>query len=264
MNVHLLSKESSINVNLLGGKGANLVRLLQLGVRIPDCIAITTEGLDILGEGRLSQLWKEQDFTFAAVRSSATVEDSQTQSFAGMFSTFLYVTEKDLINKIKQCTESLRLPRITQYRQQNGMASPPIKMAVLVQKMVNSESSGVCFTRNPVTGNSDEIVIEAIFGQGELLVSGQVTPDSYTISKKSERIITKRVQAQKLILTQEKHSFLPLELKKQNQQKLSDFHILLLTTQAKKIEQAYGAAVDIEWAVEKGKLYFLQVRPITT
>jgi pyruvate,water dikinase len=181
-----------------------------------------------------------------------------------MFSTYLYVTEEKLVEKIQQCKDSATLPRVSEYLKQHQIAPEQVKMAVLVQKMVDSDISGVCFTKNPVTGSTDDIIIEAIFGQGELLVSGQVTPDNYTFSKTSERITSRRVATQKIILTQESHSIRPLEVSKQSLQKLSDIHITLLALQAKKIEKEYGSPVDIEWAVEKGKLYFLQVRPITT
>ncbi len=120
---------------------------------------------------------------FVAVRSSATAEDLGTASWAGELETYLNVKEKNLIESLKMCWASLFTPRAIFYRFEKRLHSASISVAVVVQAMIQSEVSGVCFTVHPVTKDRNQMVIEACCGLGEALVSGQITPDTYIVHK---------------------------------------------------------------------------------
>jgi pyruvate,water dikinase len=126
-----------------------------------------------------------------AVRSSATAEDLPGASFAGQQDTFLNVTQKDLLRSIKKCWSSLFTPRAIVYRKEKGFSHSEVLISVAVQELIFSRVSGVMFTLEPVTGSSDKIVIDASWGLGEAIVSGQVTPDEYVVGKDTFRIIEK-------------------------------------------------------------------------
>lgn len=205
--------------------------------------------------------------TPVAVRSSATAEDSSIASWAGELESYLYVTEIDLLEKIKLCFASLYTPRAIVYRAKRDMKFKDISVAVVVQKMVNSQISGVCFTVNPVTKDENDMVIEAVYGLGEALVQGIVTPDRYNVDKKENVIIDIITNAQKKMYVQGKTggtNEVNVPKKKQLNQKLTGKEIIMLSEMCKKIEKHFGSPQDIEWAIENGKFYILQSRPITT
>ncbi len=212
---------------------------------------------------------------FVAVRSSATAEDSKTASWAGELETYLYVTEKNLLETVKTCWSSLFTPRAVFYRHEKKLLKTKVSVAVVVQKMVNSEISGICFTVHPVTKDYNQMIIEAGYGLGEAIVSGMITPDSYIIDKKEELILDVAIAKQeKMIVTRgasggTKNATVPKA--KQEKQKLAGPKIMELAKLCAKIEKHYKHPQDIEWALEKparrgggGKLYILQSRPITT
>ena len=127
---------------------------------------------------------------FVAVRSSATAEDLPNASFAGQQATLLNVRGKeDVLNAVKECWSSLFTARAIYYREKNGFTHDHVLIAVIIQKMVDSEKSGVMFTINPSTNNPEEMVIEAGYGLGEAIVSGQITPDIYVVEKKNLEIL---------------------------------------------------------------------------
>lgn len=205
--------------------------------------------------------------TAVAVRSSATAEDSSIASWAGELESYLYVTQADLLERIKLCWASLYTPRAIVYRAKRDMALKDIAVAVVVQKMVNSRVSGVCFTVNPVTRDQNDMVIEAVYGLGEALVQGIVTPDRYYVDKKENVIIDIVTNAQKKMYVQNKTSGtseVNVPKKQQSHQKLTGEQIITLKQMCQKIETHFGAPQDIEWAIENGKFYILQSRPITT
>ena len=202
-----------------------------------------------------------------AVRSSATAEDSSIASWAGELESYLYVTQTDLLEKIRLCWASLYTPRAIAYRAKRDMTWKEIAVAVVVQKMVNSRVSGVCFTVNPVTKDQNNMVIEAIYGLGEALVQGIVTPDRYYVDKKENVIIDIVTNAQKKMYVQSKTggtSEVNLPKKEQLHQILTGKEIMMLAKTCQKIEKHYKYPQDIEWAIESGKFYILQSRPITT
>lgn len=201
-----------------------------------------------------------------AVRSSATAEDLPGASFAGQQETFLNVKgEANLVNKIRECWSSLFTPRAIFYRQEKKFNHFKIAISVVVQRMVQSDISGVMFTVNPVTNQKREIIIEAIYGLGELIVQGTVTPDHFKVDKRTFKIIDKQVNRQEIQLTKSGalNKQTKVKLRLRDRQKITDQKIIELAKSGKKIHQHYFFPQDIEWAIEKGKIYILQTRPVT-
>lgn len=203
---------------------------------------------------------------YVAVRSSATAEDSKIDSWAGELETYLNTTKENLIENVKKCWVSLYTPRALFYRVKRGLKRKKVSVAVVVQKMIQSEVSGVCFTVHPVTKDRNQMIIEAAFGLGAILVSGQITPDTYVIEKDSLNILDININPQeKMILrAKEGNTTVVVPKNKRNKQKLSEKQIKELAKLCIKIENHYKDPQDIEWAQENGKLYIVQSRPITT
>lgn len=215
---------------------------------------------------------------YVAVRSSATAEDSSVASWAGELETYLNITEKNLLDSVKKCWSSLFTPRAIFYRFEKKFDKQKVSVAVVVQKMVQSEISGIAFTAHPVTKDRNQMVIEAGYGLGEAIVGGIITPDTYIINKKSFTILDKNISEQSMMMVRQAHhkSFKGKQSynsgtveklvpkTKQGKQKLSDKKILELAAFCIKIEGHYKNPQDIEWAFEKNKFYITQSRPITT
>jgi pyruvate,water dikinase len=202
-----------------------------------------------------------------AVRSSATAEDLPGASFAGQQDTFLNVTQKDLISSIKKCWSSLFTPRAIVYRKEKGFSHSDVLISVAVQGLIFSRVSGVMFTLEPVTGSRDRIVINASWGLGEAIVSGQITPDEYVVEKGSFRILDKHIaKKSKQIVSDKKGSTKWATVPKtlQDQPALTDEAIISLARYGEQIEMHYGVSQDIEWAVdERDRIFILQARPET-
>lgn len=205
------------------------------------------------------------DTKFVAVRSSATSEDSEDAAWAGQLDTFLNTTEKNLLTNIKKCWASLFTPRAIFYRFEKKLDETKISVAVVVQKMVQSEISGVAFSAHPVTQNNNQILIEAGLGLGEAVVSGAITPDNYVIEKNSLNIEEINIGEQTKKLVKEKGKNVWIKINKEGKNRfLDDSKLKELTTLIIQIEKHYGFPCDIEWAYEKEKFYITQSRPITT
>lgn len=218
-------------------------------------------------EDEIKSSFKKLKAKFVAVRSSATSEDSSTAAWAGQLDTYLNTTDANLVENVKRCWASLFTPRAIFYRFEKNLHGHKISVAVVVQKMLKPEVSGISFSVHPVTQDRNQLIIEACFGLGESIVSGQITPDSYVVEKKRMTILDKSVseQAREIIgLKEGGDEWRDIPAKKGAMQKLSDKQIMELSKFVVKIETHYGFPVDIEWALEKGKLYILQARPITT
>jgi len=202
-----------------------------------------------------------------AVRSSATSEDTASSSFAGMHETYTNVIgEAALIDKLKACWASAYGQRVLAYRKAQKMTEEPV-LAVVVQKMVSSARSGVMFTADPATGDTSRVVVEAAFGLGEVVVGGQVEPDTYTLSKEGPRLLEVRVgrKAFKVIRGPEgKEHRIDLPDEEALRRVLSDDEVVKLAELGLKVEKHYGAPQDVEWAEEGGRWYLVQTRPITT
>jgi pyruvate,water dikinase len=204
---------------------------------------------------------------FVAVRSSATAEDLPTASFAGQQQTFLNTVGSDeVVLAVRKCWASLFEARAIYYRAINKFDSLKVGIAVPIQKMVQSEKSGIMFTVDPMSQDKDKIVIEGGWGLGEAIVLGAVTPDHYVVSKSQMKIIEKKINNQPWKITKEgrenKHVTVPKA--EQEVQKISDEEILELARYGKEIEEHYKFPQDNEWAIEDGRVYFVQSRPITT
>lgn len=203
---------------------------------------------------------------FVAVRSSATAEDLPDASFAGQQETYLNVKdEEDLFDKIRKCWSSLFTARAIAYREKQGYAHEDVKLAVVVQKMVNSEISGIMFTVDPHSG-AKNIIIEAGYGLGEAIVGGEVTPDTYVIDKSKMTITKKRISTQKWKYIRGpdggclKEDVLECDEKRQ---KIADSYILEIAEIGRQVEIHYQKPMDMEWCIEDGKSYLVQARPIT-
>ncbi|MBI2444169.1 MAG: hypothetical protein HYV42_02940 [Candidatus Magasanikbacteria bacterium] len=212
-----------------------------------------------------------------AVRSSATAEDSAVASWAGELETYLNTRRENVLERVKLCWSSLFTPRAIFYRHEKNLIDHYVSVAVVVQQMVQSEISGIAFTVHPVTEDRDQMIIEAGFGLGEAIVGGQITPDSYVVSKSEMSIIDINVstQTRKLVKkvkggkgqTDEENKsneWVDLSEAEGGRQKLSGQQIIELAAICQRIEKHYGFPCDIEWAYEGGKFYVTQSRPITT
>jgi pyruvate,water dikinase len=210
---------------------------------------------------------------FVAVRSSATAEDLADASFAGQQETFLNIRSPDeVIEATVKCWSSLFTPRAIFYRTEKGFAHEKVFISVGVQKMVNSRAAGVIFTINPVTGDGNQIVIEGNYGLGEAVVSGAVTPDDFVVDKKALKITDRRLAKKTIQYIRDPNTgktvHVEVPVDKQEQPCISDDEILRLAEMAKRIEQHYGKAQDIEWAIDRdlafpGNLFIVQSRPET-
>lgn len=204
---------------------------------------------------------------FVAVRSSATAEDSSTAAWAGQLESFLNTTDTTLLQNVQKCWASLFTPRAIFYRFEKDLHKQKISVAVVVQKMIQSEVSGIAFSVHPVTQDFNQLIIEAGLGLGEAIVSGQITPDSYVIKKEPREIIDININVQDRALVKNTaggNEWKNLPKSKAESQVLSSKKILELSKLIINIEQHYDFPVDIEWAMEKEKFYIVQSRPITT
>jgi len=205
--------------------------------------------------------------TPVAVRSSATGEDSRDASFAGMNRTITNVVgESALLDAIAQCWASLFSPRVVTYRASRGFTADPA-MAVVVQQMINSQKAGVAFTADPSTGSRDRVVIEAAFGLGEVVVSGSVEPDTYVVDKETLAVVDVRVGQQdfKIIRGADGHDMrVELTPQEADARVLDDDEVRVIARLAITVEQHHGSPQDTEWAIDAGRAYLVQARPITT
>lgn len=292
---------------MVGGKAANLSRLLKTGISVPPGFAITTQAFnEIMGseavgplvdrtiaaiekganieelellannirrtmqdtglqEAFTSQLidaFRSLRATSVAVRSSATEEDGMTAAWAGQLETYLYInSEAALCSAVIDCWASLYSPRALTYRLSRGMLHTPVAVAVLVQFMIVAEKSGVVFTADPITNDPDTIVVEAVWGDCEQLVSGEVTPDSYRFGKQSD-LLTSAVIATQTTCRSQGQQF-QLSADRAKGRKLNDGELLQLSRLCSRAEECFGRPQDIEWAYASGTCYLLQARPIT-
>lgn len=237
--------------SMVGAKAFSLGLMKQQGIPVPSGFVVTVGSLEIFKkdkdiEDEILASFDLLNCEEAAVRSSANSEDSDAASWAGQFESYLSVKKENLIKAIQNCYDSLDSDRVAEYAKRQGVEKDALKMGVIVQKMVQSEKSGVMFTVNPVTKNKSEILIEAVQGLGEKLAQGEVTPDNYIVNKINHGLIshTHGEQEGELILSEG------------NIQDLAALGLL--------IEDIFKFPQDIEWGIEKNTVFILQARPITT
>ncbi len=307
---------SKSDVNIAGGKGANLGEMTQAGLPVPPGFTITTpayrrftettgileelkellQDLDVDDNTALQQTaeaakriafgakmpkdvaklisdaykelcQQEGEELYVAVRSSATAEDTAEASFAGMNETFLNIRgEKDVLEAVKKCWASLYGARVIFYRVKRGFDSWGMEMGVVIQKMADADKAGVAFTQNPATGAPNELIIEAAFGLADPVVAGEVSPDYYLVDKKNLSILDQQVKLKKFMRVRRDGQTVDIELSDEegNRQVLTEDEIREVAKVCRDIEDHYGMGQDIEWAIEKDKLYIVQSRPITT
>lgn len=309
------SKIDKHDIELVGGKGANLGEMVKAGFPVPDGFCVTASayremlsynkldddirnilrGLDAEDDTALNSTSRKiknlilkadvppemvRDIIdhykslrrgfggpLVAVRSSATAEDLPDASFAGQQATFLNVAgDANLIQAVRGAWASLFEPRAIYYRQTRGYDHFKVALAIPVQLMVQSNVSGVMFTLNPVTNNKNVIVIEAIWGLGEKIVQGAYTPDHYEVEKDTLLIRSKVVSPQTVQYVRggTDNKELPVPKNKRQLPKLDDNQIIAMAKLGIKLQEHYYFPQDVEWAEEKGKLYIVQTRPITT
>lgn len=210
-----------------------------------------------------------------AVRSSATAEDLPDASFAGQQDTYLHISgEEELLNHIRDCFASLWTSRAIYYREKQNYDHFDVALSVVIQKMVNSEKSGVMFTANPINNSKDEMMINASYGLGEAVVSGIVTPDEYIIDKKTKKVIEKNIAEKEYMVIKNENGvgtrvvsvkdILGADAVKT--EALSPKELDTLVERGLKVEKLYGSVQDTEWGFDRDtkEFYFLQSRPITT
>lgn len=199
-----------------------------------------------------------------AVRSSATAEDLPDASFAGQQETFLNIKGfEDVVKHVQKCWASLFESRAIFYRTDQGFDHMKVGIAVPVQNMVQSEVSGIMFTVNPLTNNRREVSIEVAYGLGQPVVSGEITPDQFIVSKETKRIKSIQIAKQTWQLTLA--GVTPVSEAYQEKQKMSDEYVVELAEIGMLVEKHYGGKPqDMEWGMENKKLYVVQSRPVTT
>ena len=262
----VLELDKTNDVKLAGGKGAALARLVSAGFIVPEGFVVTTMAFNDMNqdlEKRILEAFDNLGAKYVAVRSSAAAEDGAKDAWAGQLDTFLNVTRQELIKKVGQCWQSAGSSRAKSYAEQKGLRAGNV--AVVVQAMIQSDTSGIAFSVNPITKNPQEIVIEAGFGLNEPIVSGEITPDTYIVDKESSRIKQKHIAQQEKqysLGNDGKNRWFPT--KKGDRQKLTDRQIKQVTQAAVKLESFFKYPIDSEWTFAGDMLYILQARPITT
>lgn len=276
-NLLWLGDPKSFDAALVGGKAANLSRLARMYHRVPDGFALP---VTVMAEAHPHDLRDEISAAIAdlmrchglpelvvAVRSSAVDEDGAAASFAGQHETYLNIVGADaIIAAVTRCWESARSEHALEYRRRQGLAVDRPQLAVLVQQLVAADVAVVAFSANPITGNRDEVMINASWGLGESLVGGTVTPDTFIV-RKSDLAVSQRVIADKRRMTVAapggtREVDVPRFLREAAC--LADEQVVELAKLALTLEATLEYPVDVEGAYAGGALYLLQCRPITT
>ena len=204
---------------------------------------------------------------FCAVRSSSTAEDLEGASFAGLQDTYLNVTgTQQVVAAVRKCWGSLFTPRVLIYRHRKGFDQGAVRLAVLIQKMVDATVSGILFTRDPNTGEN-HMIVEAGWGLGEAIVGGEVTPDHYVIDGTTLKVVHKQLSEQRVRLVRavgggNQREDIPAD--QRSVQKLPDHRLQRLVSLARVIESHYRRPMDVEWCGDEDTLYIVQARPVTT
>ncbi|MCA1554190.1 MAG: PEP/pyruvate-binding domain-containing protein [Chloroflexi bacterium] len=280
MNILWLGDPQSFDLALVGGKVANLSRLASHH-RVPPGFCITTAAYDqtvetLVGTSLHTEItlaYRELtartgvDDPPVAVRSSAVDEDSSGASFAGQHETYLNVIgDEQVIAAVERCWQSAHSDRAHAYRTQQGLATEHVRIAVLVQQLVTSDASCVVFSANPVTGNRDEVMINASWGLGESIVGGTVTPDTFVVRKSDLAILDSQIAAKQRMTITSPQGTREVDVPRimRTQPSLNHAQVIEAAQLAIALENEMGYATDVECAFAGGQLYLLQCRPITT
>jgi pyruvate,water dikinase len=254
----------------IGGKAYYLCQLKKWCNVPPFFIVVFEDPQEILDPKKqrmILEYCRNQELNLMAVRSSASCEDSLQASFAGMFETVLCVQPPELIQAISIVLNSVSGKRVADYCEAQGIPRNKIRMAVIIQKMLHSRISGVCFTR--LQNQANFLILEACYGLGEALVSGKVTPDSYIIDRRTMSVIGENTGYQKIMPTLADNNgwklvYEEIPFHRRNSRKLSYDDVKNIARTCMKVEShLHFDAADIEWALEEDNLYMLQARPYT-
>ena len=262
------------DASLVGRKAFHLAKLIRSGFDVPPGFCITTEAFrhaQAAGDGEpvlpqslreiIAAAWRRSGLKIAAVRSSASEEDGEAASWAGIFPTVLPVTtEAEMLASVEACFRALHKPSVERYRNTCERGGRPPAMAVLVQSLIDAEAAGVAFTANPMTGASDEIVINAVSGLGEPLSAGRVSGDVFVVGRDGA-VKSASVTAKPFMLTWEGEIALPPG--RAERQAITDAEAAALARLAMRVERVFGCPQDIEFAIASERIYLLQARPIT-
>jgi len=259
------------NANLVGGKGLSLGKTANAGLPVPAGFVVTTQAYRRLVERgirsdagfvrAIANACESIGGGLVAVRSSAIAEDAADTSFAGQQETILGVRGETVIDAIERCWRSLFTERAVAYREKQNVDAAGLAMAVVVQQLVPAEAAGVLFTRDPLDPEGKRMLAEASWGLGEVVVSGRVQPDRFTIDRETGNVLDRKLgsKAVRVVVGVEEH--VPPEL--QRQFCVSDDAVAQLAELGRKVEAFYGDARDVEWAYANGQFALLQARPIT-
>src|SRR5215470_6011780 len=257
----------------VGGKGANLGALCRAGVEVPKGYCVTTAAFDrflaSLPEA-VAEAWRALGTELPlAVRSSATAEDLPGASFAGQQDTYLNVLgEAALIDAVKRCWISLFTDRAVLYRARGGFGHRAVRLAVVVQQMVDPEVSGILFTADPISGHRHVASIDAGFGLGEALVSGLISADLYRVDRRSREVLLARPGNKEFAIRSVPGGGTRREILPEPQRSaraLNDDQVRALADIANRLEPLFGGVpLDIEWCIAQGTIYVVQARPITS
>jgi pyruvate,water dikinase len=283
MDVLWLGQSGCEDVSMVGGKVAGLSRLAR-DYRVPPGFCLTTaaferhpqKAADVL-HADLREVLAEAYTRLAercgmsepsvAVRSSAVDEDGRSTSFAGQYETYLNIVGIDEVGAaVERCRASLASSRVQEYGRLHGLSPDRMRLAVLVQQLVPSDVSAVVFSANPLTGNADEVVINASWGLGESIVGGTVTPDFYVVGKPSMTVLSREVSEKRRMTVSAVYGTREVDVPRVLRRKaaLDDEQIREMANLAIVLQSHHGWPVDIECAYHAGRLYLLQCRPITT
>lgn len=276
--VYPLDAVSKDQVANCGSKGANLGELCRAGLPVPPGFVIAGAAYErFLQSGSHAkvptEVAEEVLRTYrglgggpVAVRSSASFEDLPDASYAGQYHTDLNIRhEDDLVASVKRCWLSMWSRRALSYHSRVGSDQSDGTMALVVQRLIQAEVSGVMFTAHPLSGNPDQTVIEAAWGLGEAIVSGRVTPDQWVVDHRLLTVVDQRVARKKkqLVPTERGCELITVDEAHQSQPSLDSDQVLALAELGNRIAGHFGHPQDIEWAYADGQFWLLQARPIT-
>lgn len=274
--VHWLGSPESRDRELVGGKAANLGALFT-EFTVPPGFCLSAWSLAVGGtvakyRDLLAEAYAElgrhcgEDTPAVAVRSSAIDEDGAVASFAGQHDTFLNATGIDAVaDAVAECFASFHSHRAGQYRREHGLEAAPRRCAVLVQRLVPADVSGVLFSVNPVSANPDEVVINASWGLGESIVGGTVTPDVYVADKATGNLLYSEAADKQRMTIPVRGGTREVDVPSMvtSQRVLSEKQVAEAVRLGVEMERRHGLAVDLELAWSDQKLHLLQCRPAT-
>ena len=261
------------DISLVGGKAANLGRLVRAGFPVPDGFVVTTRAyLDARSQNQPADVAEEIRTAYrmlgapmVAVRSSATAEDMAGASMAGQYETFLNIQgEQALLDAVRRCWASLDTPRVQAYLREHAIDPSRVAMAVVVQRLVPANVAGVLFTANPHNGGRHEMLLEASWGLGETVVSGRVQPDVLRLDQETGRVLSADIADKQVYLAAGASDQSPVEEARRRQPCLHGRDVHRLWQLGRRVAEHFGRPMDIEWAIHADEVYLLQSRPITT